>query len=54
MSKEMVLGLVRHSLTFVGGLLVTKGLLDTNLLTEIVGGVITIVGGVWSIIAKKK
>lgn len=54
MSKEMVLGLVRHGLTFVGGLLVTKGLLDTNLLTEIVGGVITIVGGVWSIIAKKK
>lgn len=54
MSKEMVLGLVRHGLTFVGGLLVTKGLLDTNLLTEIVGGVITVVGGVWSIIAKKK
>lgn len=54
MSKEMVLGLVRHGLTFVGGLLVTKGLLDTNLLTEIVGGLITVVGGVWSIIAKKK
>ena len=54
MSKEMVLGLVRHGLTFIGGLLVTKGLLDANLLTEIVGGLITVVGGVWSIIAKKR
>ena len=54
MSKEMVLGLVRHGLTFIGGLLVTKGLLDTNILTELVGGVITLVGGLWSVISKKR
>lgn len=54
MSKEMVLGIVRHVLTFGGGILVAKGLIDESISTEIIGGVITLVGGVWSAIAKKK
>lgn len=54
MSKEMVLGVVRHVLTFGGGLLVTKGLVDESIMLELVGGVITLVGGLWSVIAKTK
>lgn len=52
MKKEIVLGIVRHTLTFVGGILVMKGVVDEATLTEIIGGVMTLVGGVWSIISK--
>lgn len=54
MSKEIILGIVRHTLTFAGGILVAKGLLDQGVLAEIIGGVMTVVGGVWSIIEKTK
>ena len=53
MSKEMVLGIVRHVLTFGGGFLVTKGLVEESIMLELVGGVITLVGGLWSVISKK-
>lgn len=54
MSKEQVLGVVRHGLTFVGGLLVTKGLMDTGMVEEVMGAVITLVGAVWSVVVKNK
>jgi hypothetical protein len=54
MNKEQVLGIVRHTLTFVGGLWVMKGVIEENLVTEIVGGVITTIGGIWSIVDKTK
>jgi hypothetical protein len=53
MKKEQVLGIVRHSLTFVGGILIMKGVVDEATFTEISGAIITLVGGVWSIIIKK-
>jgi hypothetical protein len=52
--KDQVLGLVRHALTFVGGIIVAKGLVDENLSQEVIGGVMTLVGAVWSIVNKKK
>jgi len=52
MNKDQVLGIIRHTLTFVGGFLVTKGLLEAGLMTEIIGGVVTLVGAVWSVVAK--
>ncbi len=54
MSKEQVLGIVRHGLTFVGGLLVTKGLMDVGMVEEVMGAVITLVGAVWSVVVKNK
>jgi len=54
MKKEVILGIVRHTLTFAGGILVAKGLLEQGLLAEIIGGVMTVVGGVWSVIDKTK
>jgi hypothetical protein len=53
MKKESVLGIVRHTLTFAGGILVAKGLIDDGIASEIIGGVMTLVGGIWSVVAKK-
>lgn len=54
MNKEQFLGILRHTLTFVGGILVTKGLIDETLTSEIIGGIITLAGAVWSITSKTK
>lgn len=54
MSKEIILGIVRHVLTFAGGILVAKGLLEQGVLAEIIGGVMTVAGGIWSVIDKAK
>ena len=53
LTKEQVLGIVRHTLTFVGGIVVMKGLVDETVVTEIIGGVMTLVGTIWSVITKK-
>lgn len=53
LTKEQVLGIVRHTLTFVGGIVVMKGLVDEATITEIIGGVMTLTGTIWSVIAKK-
>jgi hypothetical protein len=53
LTKEQVLGIIRHGLTFVGGVFVMQGLVDETIVTEIVGGVITLTGAIWSIVAKK-
>jgi len=54
-TKDTILnGVVRHILTAAGGALVTKGVLGETELEMAVGALITIVGVVWSAIAKKK
>jgi hypothetical protein len=53
LTKEQILGIIRHGLTFVGGILVMKGLVDDTMVSEIIGGVMTLTGAVWSIIDKK-
>lgn len=53
MKKEIVLGIIRHTLTFVGGVLIMKGLIEEGLVQEITGAVITLVGGIWSVLDKK-
>jgi len=53
MTKEQVLGVLRHTLTFVGGLLVMKGIVDVETLSELSGALMTLVGGIWSVVSKK-
>lgn len=53
MKKEIVFGIIRHTLTFFGGILVLKGVLDEAALSELSGAIITIVGGIWSVLEKK-
>jgi hypothetical protein len=52
LTKEQILGIIRHALTFVGGIFVMKGLVDETLVTEIIGGAMTLTGAIWSIISK--
>jgi hypothetical protein len=51
---EKSLGIIRHVLTFAGGLLVMKGWADESLAQELSGGLIGLIGGIWSIISKNK
>jgi hypothetical protein len=53
MKKEQILGIARHALTFIGGILVTKGLFDEATWAELSGTAITLAGLIWSVIAKK-
>jgi len=52
MNKEQISGIFRHVLTFIGGFLITKGLVDETFVTEVVGALSTIIGAVWSFFAK--
>ncbi len=51
--NEKIKGIVRHVLTFAGGYLITAGILDEQMLMELVGAIITITGFAWSFISKK-
>lgn len=53
MNKDMVLGVVRHILTFGGGIVAAKGWADAATMSEVVGALMTIIGVGWSIWAKK-
>ena len=54
MKKEEVLGIVRHLLTFIGGGVVAKGIVDVSQVLEIIGAIMTLVGSVWSVADKRK
>jgi len=54
MNKDQLLGILRHVLTFVGGILILQGWVDEGLIQETIGAVATLVGTVWSVIEKKK
>ena len=54
LTKEQILGIVRHALTFIGGIVVMKGLTDEATVTEIIGVAMTLTGAIWSIINKNK
>ena len=52
MNKEQKMGILRHVLTFIGGILLAKGLVDESLLTDMIASVMVLVGGFWSVLAK--
>jgi|JI9StandDraft_2_1071091.scaffolds.fasta_scaffold46170_3 hypothetical protein len=52
MKREQVMGIVRHSLTFIGGLLVMSGVGSPDQWMEIVGSGVALVGAIWSIVVK--
>ena len=54
MNKEQVLGIVRHALTFIGGIFVIKGLATEAMTDEVIGTVITAVGAIWSFVKNGK
>lgn len=53
MNKEAILGVIRHILTAVGGSVATSGVATASDIEVIVGGVVALVGVIWSVISKK-
>ena len=53
MNFVMILGLIRHVLTFLGGYIVAKGIVDEAAMLEIVGAIMTIIGIAASFVDKK-
>lgn len=53
LSKEQIMGIIRHGLTFVGGILIMKGLATDSVVSDIIGAVMTLTGSIWSIVDKK-
>ncbi len=49
---ETILGLIRHILTFGGGVLASKGVVEVSQVETAVGAIVTLVGIVWSALAK--
>lgn len=54
MNKDQILGLVRHGLTFIGGIILSKGLIEESTLAEIIGAISTLIGSIWSLVVKTK
>jgi hypothetical protein len=52
--KQQTLGIIRHALTFVGGIIVMKGLVDEATVAEISGLAMTFIGAIWSVWDKRK
>jgi len=53
MSKEAILGVVRHILTFMGGFAAERGIASGEEVQTGVGAVITLIGLVWSVLNKR-
>lgn len=54
MTKDVILGFIRHLLTFGGGFVTAEGLANADEITTGVSAVVTLVGLIWSIIDKTK
>jgi hypothetical protein len=54
MTQEQIFGIIRHTLTLAGGVLIAKGLVDDASWTEITGSALSLVAVVWSVVSKKK
>lgn len=52
--QSAIIALLRHLLTFIGGTLVAKGVIDTATLTEIIGAIITLLSVGWMAVDKVK
>ena len=52
--QSAIIALLRHLLTFIGGTLVAKGVIDTATLTEIIGALITLLSVGWMAVEKVK
>lgn len=53
MTKEQLLGILRHVMTSVGIYLVAKGLAGEGAVEEGIGSVLALASVVWSVLSKK-
>lgn len=52
-NKQQIIGILRHTLTFIGGILVLKGYTTNADFTVLSGLISTAIGSIWSIVEKK-
>ena len=52
--QAIILSLIRHGLTAAGGALIAKGYADQAGVDQLVGAVVALAGGAWSIYEKVK
>jgi len=52
--QSAVIALLRHLLTFIGGTLVAKGIIDSAALTEVIGAILSLVSVGWMAVSKYK
>jgi hypothetical protein len=53
LTTEQWMTIVRHTITFAGGILLTAGVISEELWAEVSGGILALGGTFWSIINKK-
>jgi hypothetical protein len=49
-----IFGIVRHILTFGGGIVVAKGYIDEQTMLQIVAAIVSLAGVVWSVNSPEK
>lgn len=54
MSKDAILGILRHILTFGGGFIAAEGWASADEITGGIAGILTLLGIIWSIMEKRK
>jgi len=52
MKQEQIMGIVRHSLSALGGWLVYKGYVDAAEVEALSGVILTLIATIWSIASK--
>jgi phage-related protein len=52
LNKEQILSIVRQILTTTGAILVTAGVMQDGMHTELIGTIMTLISGVWSVVDK--
>ena len=52
--KAAAISLLRHLLTFIGGTLVAKGIVDAEVLQEVIGAILTLLSVGWMALDKYK
>lgn len=53
LTPEQCMGILRHTITFVGGVLLTTGVITEELWAEVSGAILGLGGTIWSIVIKK-
>lgn len=53
LTKDQIFGIVRHSLTFIGGILIVKGGVNDAQWYEISGAAMSLLATVWSVLDKR-
>jgi hypothetical protein len=53
MDFVMIMAVLRHIMTFAGGVLISLGWIDEQTMTQLVGALTTAIGLIWSVVDKK-